>query len=224
MNREYQWFSALLCYPEAELLEALPEFQTALGQWPLPAAQKATLQSFLDYLGSRSLIELQQTYVNTFDRNRSHAMYIFEHVYGEDRGRGMAMVDLLEEYKSEGFSLNSNELPDYLPVLLEFFAQIDAEKARRLLGDAVHVLHHVADKLQGNGSPYAGVLQAVVSLSPVAPLPLTVPPVRDMDEALDTFGPGADGIEPLLKPAMGGLPAVAPINFYAQRPASPAAC
>ena len=223
-NPVYQWFSALLCYPEADLIEALPEFQTALNEWPELNAQQACLKSFLDYLQSRSLRELQEQYVATFDRNRNHALYLFEHVYGEDRGRGMAMVDLLEEYKSEGFSLNSNELPDYLPVLLEFFAQIDAEKARRLLGDAVHVLHHVADKLQGNGSPYAGVLQAVVSLSPVAPLPLTVPPVRDMDEALETFGPGADGIEPLLKPAMGGLPAVAPINFYAQRPASPAAC
>ena len=202
MNREYQWFSALLCYPEAELLEALPEFQTALGQWPLPAAQKATLQNFLDYLGSRSLIELQQTYVNTFDRNRSHAMYIFEHVYGEDRGRGMAMVDLLEEYKSEGFSLNSNELPDYLPVLLEFFAQIDAEKARRLLGDAVHVIAHIGNKLEASGSPYAALMKGITAMSPVAPQPLIEPPVRDMDEAMETFGPDVSGTEPLLKPAV----------------------
>ena len=160
------------------------------------------LQALLDYLHRHDLIELQENYVATFDRNRSHAMYIFEHVYGEDRGRGMAMVDLLEEYKSEGFSLNSNELPDYLPVLLEFFAQIDAEKARRLLGDAVHVIAHIGNKLEANGSPYAALMRGITAMSPVAPQPLIEPPVRDMDEAMETFGPDVSGTEPLLKPTV----------------------
>ena len=116
MNREYQWFSALLCYPEADLLAALPEFQAALSTLPAAAATSGAA-AFLDYLRSHSLIDLQQNYVATFDRNRSHALYIFEHVYGEDRGRGMAMVDLLEEYRQEGFELADNELPDYLPAI-----------------------------------------------------------------------------------------------------------
>ena len=202
MNREYQWFSALLCYPEAELLEALPEFQTALGQWPLPAAQKATLQSFLDYLGSRSLIELQQTYVNTFDRNRSHALYLFEHVHGEDRDRGSAMVDLLQEYQRHGFTLGNDELPDYLPALLEFLAHIDTAHAQKLLGDAVHVIAHIGNKLEASGSPYAALMKGITAMSPVAPQPLIEPPVRDMDEAMETFGPDVSGTEPLLKPAV----------------------
>ena len=112
------------------------------------------------------------------------------------------MVALLEECKNEGFSLNSNELPDYLPVLLEFFAQIDAEKARRLLGDAVHVIAHIGNKLEANGSPYAALMRGITAMSPVAPQPLIEPPVRDMDEAMETFGPDVSGTEPLLKPTV----------------------
>ena len=151
----------------------------------------------------------------TFDRNPAHSLHLFEHIHGEDRARGQAMVDLMEEYKTHGFEMSSEELPDYVPLFLEFLSQCEPDVASPLLGDAVHVLHHVAGKLADNASPYASVLQAVVSQSPVAPEPLVTPPVRDMDEAMETFGPGVDGIEPLLKPAS---PATAPLNFYRQMP------
>ena len=207
-NPVYQWFSALLCYPEAELVEALPEFQVALNEWPELKAQQPTLQGFLDYLNSQSLREIQENYVATFDRNRKHALYIFEHVYGEDRDRGSAMVDLLEEYRRHGFELGNEELPDYLPALLEFLSQVPSEHAQKLLGDAVHVIAHIGGKLQDSGSPYAALLQGVVALSPVAPQPLIEPPVRDMDEAMETFGPDVSGVEPLLKPS------IETIQFY----------
>ena len=214
----FQAFSALLSYPEQDLLDALGEIRAALATDPAIAAQ---IEPLIAHLEAGDLISLQEEYVATFDRNPSHSLHLFEHIHGEDRARGQAMVDLMEEYKAHGFEPVCEELPDYVPLFLEFLAQCEPDEATRLLGDAVHVLHYVAGKLQGNGSEYAGVLQAVVSLSPVAPLPLTVPPVRDMDEAMETFGPGVDGVEPLLKPS---LPAVAPINFYAQRPAPAAAC
>ena len=214
----YQACSALLCYPEQELIDALPEIKNALSARP---ALLDAVEPLLARLQDTELIALQEAYVATFDRNPSHSLHLFEHIHGEDRARGQAMVDLMEEYKAHGFEPVCEELPDYVPLFLEFLAQCEPDEATRLLGDAVHVLHYVAGKLQGNGSEYAGVLEAVVSLSPVAPLPLTVPPVRDMDEAMETFGPGVDGVEPLLKP---GLPAVAPINFYTQRPAPAAAC
>ncbi|MGF6147295.1 Redox enzyme maturation protein NarJ [Kingella potus] len=204
----YKWLSALMCYPEADLIEALPEFQTALNEWPELSAHKAGLQALLDHLGSRSLRELQEDYVLVFDRTRQHALYIFEHVYGEDRDRGSAMVDLLEEYRRHGFELGDEELPDYLPALLEFFAHIPAEEAEKLLGDAVHVINHIGKNLTTYGSPYAALLQAAVALSPVAPQPLTEPPVRDMDEAMETFGPDVQGLEPLLKPS------VQTVQFY----------
>lgn len=207
-NPVYQWFSALLCYPEAELLAALPELQAALHEWEALQTQSDSLQTFLDYLQQHSLRDLQERYVATFDRNRNHALYIFEHVYGEDRDRGSAMVDLLEEYRSHGFELGNDELPDYLPALLEYFAQVPAEHAQKLLGDAVHVIAHIGNKLAASGSPYAVLLQGIVALSSVSAQPLVEPPVRDMDEAMEMFGPDIAGTEPLLKPS------IETIQFY----------
>ena len=183
-------------------MEALPEFQAALDQMPELAAHREGLQALLDYLGGNSLRHIQEEYVATFDRNRLHALYIFEHVFGEDRDRGSAMVDLLEEYRRHGFELGDDELPDYLPALLEFFSHISPDEAQKLLGDAIHVINHIGKNLRTAGSPYAAVLECAVSLSPVEPQPLIEPPVRDMDEAMETFGPDASGLEPLLKPSI----------------------
>ena len=202
-NPVYKWFSALLCYPEAELIEALPEFQAALKEWPELQSQEGRLKNFLDYLGNHNLRELQENYVATFDRNRNHALYIFEHVYGEDRDRGSAMVDLLQEYRNHGFVL-----PDYLPALREYLSQVPSEHAQKLLGDAGHVIAHIGGQLEKSGSPYAVLLQGITELSPVAPQPLIEPPVRDMDEAMETFGPDISGTEPLLKPG------VETVQFY----------
>lgn len=198
----YKWLSALLCYPEAELLEALPEFQAALNEWPELAPQRDVLQTFLDYLSQTPLLELQEYYVLNFDRNRHQALYLFEHVYGEDRDRGSAMVDLLEEYRRYGFELGDEELPDYLPAVLEFLAYMPSEDAQKMLGDAVHVIAHIAGKLHAAQSPYAALLDTAVALSPIAPKPLVEPPVRDMDEAMEMFGPDVSGVEPLLKPSI----------------------
>ena len=201
-NPVYKFLSALLCYPEADLVEALPEFQAALDQMPELDAHREGLQALLDYLGGNSLRHIQEEYVATFDRNRLHALYIFEHVFGEERDRGSAMVDLLEEYRRHGFELGDDELPDYLPALLEFFSHISPDEAQKLLGDAIHVINHIGKNLRTASSPYAAVLECAVSLSPVEPQPLIEPPVRDMDEAMETFGPDASGLEPLLKPSI----------------------
>ena len=204
--------SALLCYPEPELPAALDDIRSALQATPTAASM---LEPLLVQLEGSELISLQEGYVQTFDRSPSHSLHLFEHIHGEDRARGQAMVDLMEEYKAHGFEPVCAELPDYVPLFLEFLSQCEAEEGSRLLGDAVHVLGHIAGKLRESSSPYAGVLDLLVWLSPVAPEPLSVPPIRDMDELLETFGPGADGSEPLLKPAM---PAIAPVNFYPSRP------
>lgn len=204
----YRALGALLVYPEAELQAAIPELARTLASQP---DVLRGVQPLLVQLAEGELIELQQAYVQLFDRNPSHSLHLFEHIHGEDRARGQAMVDLIDEYRQHGFEPVADELPDYVPLFLEFLSLCDADEAARLLGDAVHVLAHVAKKLADSGSAYAGVLDALVWLSPVAPEPLTVPPIRDMDEALETFGPGVDGVEPLLKPAM---PSVATVNFY----------
>ncbi|AIL32824.1 nitrate reductase molybdenum cofactor assembly chaperone [Basilea psittacipulmonis] len=194
---EFKCLSAMLCYPEQSLIDSLDEIKGYLLQSQY-IKDTSKLNVFFDYMRSHDLITLQEKYVATFDNNRKHALYIFEHVYGEDRDRGSAMVDLLEEYRKNGFELGDDELPDYLPVLLEFLSQVDTDKSFRLLGDAVHVIEHIRSKLADSQSPYECILETLVALSPVKPQPLIEPPVRDMDEAMEMFGPDFSGVEPLL--------------------------
>jgi nitrate reductase delta subunit len=207
--KHYQALSALLLYPEPELLAYLPDIEAALAGTP---AIQAQLRPLLAYLAEGKLIDLQQGYVTTFDRNPSHSLHLFEHIHGESRDRGQAMVDLMEEYKKHGLEMTGDDLPDYVPLFLEFLAQQDEAEAARLLSDAVHVLAHIGRKLAANDSPYACVFTVLEQLSPVAAEELSEPPVRDMDEALETFGPGVDGVEPLLKST--GAPGTHTINFY----------
>ncbi|MES2323569.1 MAG: nitrate reductase molybdenum cofactor assembly chaperone [Pseudomonadota bacterium] len=208
-KRHYAVLSALLQYPEPELVSHLPALAGLMAATP---SLHAPLLPLFAYLARTRLIDLQQEYVATFDRNPSHSLHLFEHIHGESRDRGQAMVDLMEEYKKHGLQMTGDDLPDYVPLFLEFLGQQSEAEAARLLGDAVHVLAHIGRKLAANGSPYAGVFTVLEYLSPVAAETLTEPPVRDMDEALETFGPGADGVEPLLKKS--GVPGTHPINFY----------
>jgi len=205
--KHYQILSALLMYPEGDLVAALPELEDGL---PLP--MRARVAPLLAHLAENDMITLQQEYVQTFDRTPSHSLHLFEHIHGESRDRGQAMVDLMEEYKKHGLEMQGDELPDFVPLFLEFLSQLgDEVEASRLLGDAVHVLAHLGRKLAANGSVYACVFNVLEALSPVPAEELSEPPVKDMDEALETFGPGADGVEPLLKPQASGPQ---PINFY----------
>jgi nitrate reductase delta subunit len=213
--KHYQVLSALLLYPEQTLIDNLSELDTMLADTP---ALQTPLRPLFAYLAKDTLIAVQQNYVMTFDRNPSHSLHLFEHIHGESRDRGQAMVDLMEEYKKHGLEMTGDDLPDFVPLFLEFLSQLDEAEAARMLSDAVHVLAHIGRKLAANGSPYAGVFDVLQLLSPVAAEELSEPPIRDMDEALETFGPGADGVEPLLKTLAGG---VQPINFYPKvRPAA----
>ena len=211
----YQVLSALLLYPEPELQQELPAIEGILIE-TLPAWH-ATLQPLLAHLQATALIDLQQQYVMTFDRNPSQSLHLFEHIHGESRDRGQAMVDLLAEYSRHGLQMVGDDLPDYVPLFLEFLSQQEPQEAERLLGDAIHVLATIGRKLRANGSCYACVFDLLQTLTPVQAEELSEPPIRDMDEALETFGPGADGIEPLLKPGSmpgAGLGNLQPVNFY----------
>lgn len=210
--QHYRILSSLLLYPTEALTEYLEQLEALLDDQP---ELQRPLRPLFSYLARNELITLQETYVATFDRNPSHSLHLFEHIHGESRDRGQAMVDLMEEYKKHGLQMCGDDLPDYVPLFLEFLSQVGAEEAERLLGDAIHVLAHIGRKLTANGSPYAAVFDALQLLSPIAAEELSEPPVRDMDEALETFGPGADGVEPLLKKAAGSWAnGPQPINFY----------
>lgn len=199
--KTFKVLSILLTYPEADWLEAMPEMEKAIAE-EASFNGRASDQLFplFSMLRRLSLIELQEIYVATFDRNPSHSLHLFEHIHGESRDRGSAMINLLEEYWKHDFDASDSELPDYVPLFLEFLSLLPVEEALPLLGDAVHVLAAVGGKLEKNGSHYATVFQLLEALSPVVAQALVEPPVRDMDEAMEMFGPSVDGMEPLLKP------------------------
>jgi nitrate reductase delta subunit len=199
--KTFKVISLLLCYPESDWLAALPELQVALAsEASFNREANAKMTPLFAQLRETKLIELQENYVATFDRNPSHSLHLFEHIHGESRDRGSAMIDLLEEYWKRDFDASSSELPDYVPLFLEFLSLLPAEEALELLGDAVHVIAAIGRKLDANGSPYATAFQVLEALSPVAAQELAEPPVRDMDEAMEMFGPSMDGVEPLMNP------------------------
>src|SRR6185312_7416131 len=117
-------------------------------------------------------------YVATLDRNPAHSLHLFEHVHGESRDRGQAMVDLLGEYRRGGFEPQGSELPDHVPLFLEYLSLLQADAAEALLGEAIHVLAAVGDRLARNASPYAVVFGVLRTLTSVEPRAQAEPPVR----------------------------------------------
>jgi nitrate reductase molybdenum cofactor assembly chaperone NarJ/NarW len=213
----YTLLSTLLDYPEPELLHAMQEIDQELTAFPETA--QAALQPLLALLKGHTLIELQENYVATFDRNPAHSLHLFEHVHGESRDRGQAMVDLLDEYRRLGLEMATNELPDHVPLFLEVLGQVDPAQARALLDEAIHVLAALGDRLARDKSPYAAIFTVLRSMTDVVPQPAEEPPIRDMDEALERFGPGADGVEPLLAPST-ATPLAQPMHFHPRPPAT----
>lgn len=191
----YKIISLLLCYPQQDMLDGLTEIEDYLQKNGLATPP---LQQFLVWYRAQTLLSLQENYVQTFDQTPSQSLHLFEHLHGEDRLRGQALVDLMQEYQQAGFEIIEQELPDYLPLFLEFLSKCDAAQAAHLLGEAIHIIAHIGAKLTQHHSPYAGLFNQLVMLSPVIPLALDTPPVRDMDEALITFGANHEGLEPLL--------------------------
>lgn len=157
--------SALLTYPSAELQAAIPEIRSALRGEGLFGPQRLEgLDRLLQHLADDDLWDLQETYVLLFDRSRSLSLNLFEHVHGESRDRGGAMLDLLETYRAGGFDLTGPELPDHLPVLLEFLSTRTLADATAILVDAGPILAALSERLGRRGSPYAAALDVLSTL------------------------------------------------------------
>jgi len=169
MDRTLKAFSLLLSYPTAELQQAMPEIGGVLAsETRLTAAARRALRPLVEGLTSRDLYDLEEGFVMLFDRTRSLSLNLFEHVHGESRDRGSAMVDLLETYRAGGYEQATTELPDHLPVLLEFLATRPAHEAREMLADAAHILEALAERLKRRESPYAAVFAALLQLAGAA--------------------------------------------------------
>ncbi len=158
--------SALLSYPSEELQQAVGEIAGALADDArLPAASIEALGPLLEELSKLDIYDLQERYVGLFDRSRSLSLNLFEHVHGESRERGGAMVELLETYRAAGFEPATSELPDHLPVLLEFLAMRPLSEAQEVLEDAAHILEALRVRLERRASPYGAVFAALLDFA-----------------------------------------------------------
>lgn len=158
--------AALLRYPDAELRAALPEIVQALrDEGALKTTRLAEVDALAKRLARADRYEVEAEYVETFDRGRKTSLHLFEHVHGDSRDRGPAMADLLKTYEGHGLYLGEGELPDYLPVVLEFASTLPAATARDFLDEMAHILNAVFSALRERGSAYASVLAAVIELA-----------------------------------------------------------
>jgi nitrate reductase delta subunit len=170
MANMFKALSALLTYPSAELQQAAGELRAAVdGDALLPRAVAKRLQCLIDEIATGDLYDLQERYVLLFDRTRSLSLHLFEHVHGESRDRGQAMIDLKNLYESNGLTIGANELPDFLPLFLEFLSTRPLAQARDLLGQPVHILSALAERLRKRRSTYEAVFRALVELASAQP-------------------------------------------------------
>lgn len=168
--KTFKILGLLLTYPEGSVLQAGDELLEILREEDiLPASSINRIERFLQEQNSRDLMDVQEEYVELFDRGRAHCLHLFEHIHGESRDRGQAMVDLLETYQSKGVFIDNNELPDYLPLFMEYLSYCSFEEASQLLGDAIDVIAVIGKKLAKRDAPYASVFGAIEVLSAVKP-------------------------------------------------------
>ena len=191
--------AVLLSYPSEEMVAALPEIARRLGGEPaLRGATQDALAGLLAELKREDLLDLQERYVAQFDAGRSTSLHLFEHVHGDSRDRGQAMVDLNALYWRSGFVIKVNELPDYLPAVLEYLSTRPANEVHELLEDCAHILRAVGERLIAGGSSYAAVIAALLDLHGAAPLAAAKGAIKaqagpslddEWDEAPVEFGP-----------------------------------
>jgi nitrate reductase delta subunit len=183
----FRALSALLSYPSRDMREALPEIaEVVRAATLLPSRERHGLLELIDELGRGELLEAEERYVDLFDRGRALSLHLFEHLHGDSRDRGEAMVELKRIYARAGFELAGRELPDYLPVVLEYLSCRDLAEARAMLGDCAHILTTIGRALIARGSRYAAVLQALIVIAGESPIDAAkVPAVREPPESLD---------------------------------------
>jgi nitrate reductase molybdenum cofactor assembly chaperone NarJ/NarW len=170
MMKSLKALSALLTYPTAELQQACGEISEALEhEKTLPLAVRQQLHTLLTELVTSDLYDLQERYVLLFDRTRSLSLHLFEHVHGESRDRGQAMVDLKAQYGQAGLEIDAAELPDFLPLFLEYLSTLPAMQACETLGQPAHIFAALAERLRKRQSAYEAVFRALVALAAAEP-------------------------------------------------------
>lgn len=157
--------AGLLGYPSAELQESIGEIRAAIrDEGTLPRVARKDMERLLSRFEQVDLLDLQAAYSELFDRSRSLSLHLFEHVHGDSRERGQAMIDLGQQYVESGFYLEASELPDFVPVFLEYASCLPPHEAQEMLGQPAHVFAALAERLDKRDSEYAAVFRCLVHL------------------------------------------------------------
>jgi nitrate reductase molybdenum cofactor assembly chaperone NarJ/NarW len=166
MNKIYKIISLVLAYPTLELKEGAPDLLKVVNEDPvLGDRAKKLLGLLLKDIAKRDLYDAQERYVLLFDRTRTLSLHLFEHVHGESRDRGQAMVDLTETYDRSGFEIDAKELPDFLPLFLEYLSVQPADEAAELLGQTAHILVALKERLKKRKSIYKNAFSVLEGLA-----------------------------------------------------------
>ena len=191
MNRKFsdaafslRVLARLLSYPDAEVRDKLSAMRDALhAEAAIGPSRLAEIDALIAALAAGDPIEVEAAYVQLFDRGRATSLHLFEHVHGDSRDRGPAMIDLAQTYEQAGLHLALGELPDYLPVVLEFASTQPPREARAFLAEMAHILNAVYSALRERRSAYAGVLAALLEFAGEKPHEVSVPAEAPLDES-----------------------------------------
>ena len=176
--------SLLLQYPDAKHRAALPLVLDAIdAERAIPLDRRIEIRALAAEMLRADPIEVESRYVELFDRGRSTSLHLFEHVHGDSRDRGPAMVDLIRTYEAAGLDLGEKELPDHLCVILEFASTQPPALAREFLGEMAHILKAIFSALRQRDSRYASLVAAVLELAGQKVEAVPVTPDEPLDAA-----------------------------------------
>jgi len=184
MARTLRVLARLLGYPDADLRAHLPELRAALHAEQAVSAQRlAELDALIGTLARRDALDVEADYVQLFDSGRRTALHLFEHVHGDSRDRGPAMIDLAQTYEKAGLYLAEGEMPDHLPVVLEFASTQPPREAAAFLGEIAHLVNTIFAALDQRQSRYASVMGALLDLAGVPAQAVQVPAEESLDDS-----------------------------------------
>ena len=176
--------AALLAYPDQEMRGYLGDMRAILrSELALSAERLQEIDGLINSLVTADPLGAEAGYVELFDRGRATSLHLFEHVHGDSRDRGPAMIDLAQTYEKAGLYLAPGELPDYLPAVLEFVSTQPATEAWAFLDEMSHIFNSLFNALQGRASPYASVLGALLELAGEKTQPVKIAAEQPLDES-----------------------------------------
>ena len=184
MSKSLRVLAALLAYPDAQMRGHLPEMRgLLLDEAAVSQSRRGELDALMDTLRRAEPLEAEAAYVELFDHGRATSLHLFEHVHGDSRDRGPAMIDLVQTYEKAGLFLAPGELPDYLPAVLEFMSTQPPREARAFLAEIAHILNALFGALCKRDSAYAGVLGALIELAGEKAQPVEPAAEEPLDES-----------------------------------------